>query len=251
MTQRLGIQASTTIQYVMFTIAVIVMTFGVLNTLGVSPTELLAGAGIVSVTAGLVISTFVGGLLSGLLVFTAHRFKAGNVVLVNNIPGKVVELSALVMRIQTDVGQITLQNSAIASGGVILTVVRKQRQFRESRLHYAVGDRVVTPYLNEQGTIKEITSFTTTIRLDSQKEVTFQNNSILSGAKLSQKLPEKQHKRILNLRNFSLFQLLRKFGLNNGTMLFLVFSFKNPWVLLFRLSLWTLTSSNLTVNSLI
>ncbi len=29
---------------------------------------------------------------------------------------------------------------------------------KESRLHYKLGDRVITSFLNEQGTIKEITS---------------------------------------------------------------------------------------------
>jgi small-conductance mechanosensitive channel len=35
--------------------------------------------------------------------------------------------------------------------------------------------------MNEQGTVKEITAFYTAILLDSGKEITFLNNSILSG----------------------------------------------------------------------
>jgi small-conductance mechanosensitive channel len=152
-----------------------------LDTAGVHTSDLLTGAGIISITAGLVISTFVGSLLSGFLVFANYRFKVGDNVMVNNIPGKVIEMSALVMRIQTDVGQITIPNSAIASGGVIITVVRDNETLQESRLHYKVGDRVVTEYQNEQGTVKEITAFYTVIRLDSGKEITYLNNSILSG----------------------------------------------------------------------
>jgi hypothetical protein len=91
-------------------------------------------------------------------------------------------MTALVMRIQTDVGHITLPNSAIASGGVIITVVHKYEALKEGRLHYSVGDRVITSYLNEQGTVKEITPLNTTIQLDSGKEITFLNNSVLSGA---------------------------------------------------------------------
>ena len=87
------------------------------------------------------------------------------------------------MRIQTDVGQITIPNSAIASGGVIITVIRKFREpLKTGRLHYAVGDRVMTSFMNEQGTVKELTPMQTVIHLDSGKEITLLNNSILSGA---------------------------------------------------------------------
>jgi small-conductance mechanosensitive channel len=179
--QRMGTQASTIFYYIMLAITLLFAIFGILDTAGVHTSDLLTGAGIISITAGLVISTFVGSLLSGFLVFANYRFKVGDNVMVNNIPGKVIEMSALVMRIQTDVGQITIPNSAIASGGVIITVVRDNETLQESRLHYKVGDRVVTEYQNEQGTVKEITAFYTVIRLDSGKEITYLNNSILSG----------------------------------------------------------------------
>jgi small-conductance mechanosensitive channel len=125
LTPHIGIQTATILQFAMLAIAVLVMTFGVLNTLGVSPEALLTSAGIISLTIGLVISTFVGSILSGALVFTTHQFKVGDSVIVNNIPGKVTEMTALVMRIRTDVGQMSIPNSAIASGAVILTAVHK------------------------------------------------------------------------------------------------------------------------------
>jgi small-conductance mechanosensitive channel len=86
------------------------------------------------------------------------------------------------MRIQTDVGSVTIPNSAIASGGVIITAVRKYEGQAENRLHYVVGDRVITSYMNEQGTVKELTPYHTVVQLDSGKEITFLNNSILTGA---------------------------------------------------------------------
>jgi small-conductance mechanosensitive channel len=181
MTKRLGNQAATVLQFSMGAIAVIIMSFGVLHTLGVSPETLLTGAGIISITMGLVISTFVGGILAGALVFTTHRFKVGDTVLVNNIPGKVIDITALVTIIRTDVGQISIPNSAIASGAVIITAVHKYEAKSESRLPYSIGDRVVTSYMNEEGTVKELTPLHTIILLDSGKELTFLNNSILSG----------------------------------------------------------------------
>ena len=188
--QRMGDQASTIIQYVMLAIATLIFMFLILSIVNVSATELLTGAGIISITAGLVISTFVGSLLSGFLVFTNYKYRVGDSVLVNNIPGKVVEMSALVMRIKTDVGQITIPNSAVSSGGVIITVVRNYEPQKDGRLHYKVGDRVITSFMNQQGTVKEITLKTTTIQLDSDKEITLLNSSILSGAVVIAKMKQ-------------------------------------------------------------
>jgi small-conductance mechanosensitive channel len=188
----LGLQAATILQFILLAIAILIMTFGVLDIFGVSPSTLLTSAGIISVTVGLVISTFVGGLLSGALVFTTYQFKIGEDVMVNNVPGKITDMTALVMRIRTDVGQITIPNSAIASGGGIITAVQKPDAAQESRLRYALGDRVITSLMNEQGTIKEITAFHTTVLLDSGKEITFLNNSILSGAVPIAKITQKQ-----------------------------------------------------------
>ena len=190
MAQRMGTQVSTILYYVMILVALLFATFGILETIGVRSTDLLTGAGIISITAGLVISTFVGSLLSGFLVFANYRFKVGDNVMVNNIPGKVVEMSALVMRIQTDVGHVTIPNSAIASGGVIITAVHEKETLKESRLHYSVGDRVVTSFMNEQGTVREITAFYTAILLDSGKEITLLNNSILSGGVVVAKITQ-------------------------------------------------------------
>ncbi len=179
--QRMGHQVSTIIYYIMLTIALLFATFGIFATVGVHTSDLITGAGIISITAGLVISTFVGSLLSGFLVFANYRFSVGEKVIVNNIPGKVIEMTALVVRIQTDMGQMTIPNSAIASGGVIITAVRENGPLKDSRLHYNVGDRVLTTYNNELGTVKEITPLETVILLMSGKEITYLNSSILSG----------------------------------------------------------------------
>ena len=181
MAARIGSQASTALQYLIGSIAVIVMSFGVLHTIGVTPETLLTGAGIVSITIGLIASTFVGGILSGALVYTSHKFRVGNNVVVNNIPGKVTEITALVTRIRTDVGEMSIPNSAIASGTVIITVIHKYEFKSQSRLPYATGDRVVTTYMNEAGIVKELTPLHTVILLDSGKEISLLNNSIFSG----------------------------------------------------------------------
>jgi small-conductance mechanosensitive channel len=181
MTKRIGNQTATIMQFSIGAISVLVMSFGVLDTLGVSPVTLLTGAGIASITIGLIISTFVGGILAGALVFTTHRFRVGDSVIINNIPGKVLDITALVTVIRTDVGQMEIPNSAIASGSVIITTIHKYEGKTENRLPYSIGDKVVTTYMNGEGTVKQLTPFHTIVLLDSGKELTFLNNSILSG----------------------------------------------------------------------
>jgi len=177
-----GVQVATIIQFLALGVAVVVMLFVILGIFNVPLATLLTSAGIISVTVGLIISTFVGGILSGALVFTTYQFKIGENVMVNNMPGTIVDMTALVMRIRTDVGVLTIPNSAIASGGVIITSFRKPEAQNESRLPYTVGDRVVTSYKNEEGTVKEITAFHTSVQLDSGREIMFLNSSVLIGA---------------------------------------------------------------------
>jgi small-conductance mechanosensitive channel len=182
MTARIGGPAATVLQFSIGAIAVLVMSFGVLHTLGVSPESLLTGAGIATITIGLIISTFVSGILAGALVFTTHSFRVGDDVLINNIPGKITDMTALVTRIRTDVGQMSIPNSAIASGAVIIIAIHKHEVKSLSRLPYTIGDRVISTYMNEEGSVKELTPLHTVVTLDSGKELTFLNNSVLSGA---------------------------------------------------------------------
>jgi len=181
LSQRMGTRVSGIIWYAMLAIVLLFAAFGISAVVGVHSSDLLTSAGIISITAGLVVSTFVGSMLSGFFVFSTYKFKVGDDVMVNNIPGKVIEMSAFVMRIQTDVGQITIPNSAVASGGIIITVIDEKVPMKDTRLHFGVGDRVLTPYNNEMGTVKEITAFNTAILLDSGKEIIYMNNSIASG----------------------------------------------------------------------
>jgi small-conductance mechanosensitive channel len=190
LTPRIGLQVATILQFLSMALAVVVMTFIILGFFNVNLTTLLASAGIISVTVGLIISTFVGGVLSGALVFTTHKLKIGEDVMVNNMPGRVIDMTALVIRIRTDVGQITIPNSAVASGGVIITAIRTPDPALESRLPYHVGDRVVTSFRNEEGTITQLTGFHTTVLLDSGNEVTFLNTSVLSGAVIVAKITQ-------------------------------------------------------------
>ncbi len=177
-----GDQPATIIQIFFSSIAVLVMVFALLHVLGVSPESLLAGAGIASITIGLIISTFVGSVLSGALVFATHRFKVGDNVIINNVPGKITQITAVATRVRTDIGQMAIPNGAIVSGAVIITKIYSYETSLHSRIPYLKGDRVVTTYMQGEGTVREITPLHTIILLDSGKELTLLNNSILAGS---------------------------------------------------------------------
>jgi len=176
-----GDQPATIIQAFLGSIAVLVMVFALLRVLGVSPESLLTGAGIVSITIGLIMSTFVGSFLNGALVFATHRFRTGDDVMVNNIPGRITQITALATRIRTDIGHVAIPNSAIASGSVIITRIHPHENTSLSRLPYSQGDRIVTTYMAGEGTVKVITPVHTTILLDSGRELYLLNSSILAG----------------------------------------------------------------------
>lgn len=198
-TRQIGVHLATIFQFFMVLIASIVMFFAVLKIFQVSSTTLLVGGGIVTITMGLVISTLVGNILAGTLVLMTNPFRVGDTVLVNNIPGKIEEITTMFTRIRSDIGgHIVIPNTAIIQGSLIVTKIPTDEALPQTRLPYSLGDSVYTTYMNEEGVIKELTTFHTKILLDSGKELTFLNNTVLTGsvavAKISLNTADKKHK---------------------------------------------------------
>jgi small-conductance mechanosensitive channel len=193
--RHIGAQPATVFQLFMILVASILIIFALLDIFQVSPTALLIGGGVVSIVMGLVISTLVGNILAGTLVLMTHPFRVGDIVSVNNVPGRVEEISAMVTRVRNDVGgQIVIPNSAIVQGGVVVTTFPKHVASLPSRLPYSVGDRVYTTYMNAEGVVKELTAFHTKIVLDSGKELTFLNTSVITGSVAVARISQKSEK---------------------------------------------------------
>jgi small-conductance mechanosensitive channel len=181
--RHVGVHMATIFTPVMMLVAAVVIIFAVLNIFQVSSTTLLVSGGIVSIVVGLVISTFFGNILAGTLVLITHPFRVGDTVLINNVPAKITDMSAMVTKIRTDTGgEMVIPNTAIAQGSVIVTRIPMEESSLRSRLPYAVGDRVYTTYMNQEGVVKELTPLYTRILLDSGREITFLNNSVLAGS---------------------------------------------------------------------
>ena len=182
LSKHVGVHVAVIFQFFMILVVGIVVFFASLGIFQVSPTTLLVGGGIASIVIGLVISTFVGNILAGTLVLMTRPFSIGDVVMVNNIPGTVEEITAMVTRIRNDIGGVVvIPNTAIVQGGVIVTTFPASEAIVGRRLPYSQGDRVYTTYMNAEGVVKELTAFYTKILLDSGREITFLNSSVLTG----------------------------------------------------------------------
>ena len=170
-------------EFVMIVLVILMSTFSLLHIFNVDTNTLLISGGIISITVGLVVSTFVGDTLAGMLVFLLNLYRVGDTVLVNNVPCKVENMSALVTRFRNDTGgRLSIPNTAISDGGVIITRFPDlENGAAISRLPYVKGDRVYTTYMNAQGVVTALDSIHTQIKLDSGMELSFLNNSVLSG----------------------------------------------------------------------
>jgi small-conductance mechanosensitive channel len=182
LSKHIGVHGATVLRNLLILVACIIMIFTILNILQVSPSSLLIGGGIVSIVFSLVISTTIGDLLAGTFVLMTRPYEVGDTVLINNIPCKVEEITSLVTKVKNDFGgRMTIPNSAIMQGSVIVTSFSDYDTGMVSRLPYVEGDRIYTTYLNQEGVVSEITPFRTRILLDSGKELTFLNTSVLIG----------------------------------------------------------------------
>ena len=179
----IGVHVASLFQILLILTALIVMIFSILHILQVSLSSLLISGGIVSIVFGLIVSSFVGNLLAGNFVLMTRPYKIGDTILINNIPCRVEQITSLVTRVKNDFGgQMIIPNTAIMQGNVIVTSFQSQDLDPIKRLPYALGDRIYTTYLNQEGVVTDLTPFLTKILLDSGKEVTFLNTSVLLGS---------------------------------------------------------------------
>jgi small-conductance mechanosensitive channel len=183
MGRRVGHHPATIFSLFMALVTIIITVFTILDIFQVSATTLLLGGGIVTLIIGLVLSTLVGSTLAGTLVLATNMFRVGDSVLVNNVPGRIEEITTMFTRIRNDMGgEIVVPNTALIQGSIIMTKIPTEESTPNRRLPYSLGDRVYTTYLNEEGTVREISPFQTKILLDSGREITFLNTSIIAGS---------------------------------------------------------------------
>jgi len=183
LSNRLGVEISNLFELIMIVLIAIISIFHVLHVFNVDTNTLLLGGGIISLTVGLIVSTFVGDTLAGMLVILLGLYRVGDTVLVNTVPCRVEEVTSLVTRFRNDAGGvITIPNTAMTQGSVMITRFQDLNEgVSINRLPYAKGDRVYTTYMNATGTVEDVDPIHTLIKLDSGMEISFMNNSVLTG----------------------------------------------------------------------
>jgi small-conductance mechanosensitive channel len=181
LSKRTDPHAATAFSFFMGIITAIVAFLAVLHILQVSAEALLIGGGLVTIILGLILSTLLGNMFAGVLMLMSNPFRVGDNVLVNNIPGRVEEITSMFTRIRNDSGGETIvPNSALIQGVVVITKA-PQTASTLPRLPYSLGDRIYTAYVGGEGVVTEVTPFHTKVLLDSEREITIPNNSVLTG----------------------------------------------------------------------
>jgi small-conductance mechanosensitive channel len=177
-----GSHASVLLTFFMVLISLVGAFFALLNAVHVPANTLLLGGGIVSIVIGLLVSTLFGNIISGALMLTTFPFRIGDFVLVNSIPGRIEEVTSLYTRISSNSGGDTvIPNSAIISGNILISRLPTDTTTISTRLNYAVGDRIYTSYIGGEGTVTEITPYSTRVLLDSGRDAMIPNNGIFTG----------------------------------------------------------------------
>ncbi|MDV3277887.1 MAG: mechanosensitive ion channel family protein [Nitrososphaerales archaeon] len=171
------------VQMLIIIITSLFVLFAVLNTLEVPPNTLLVGGGFLSIVIGLIVSTLFGNIIAGAVLLTTYPFKVGDNVIVNNVTGRILEITSFYTRILNTSGSETvIPNAAIIQGTAVVSKLSADDSSLSTRLHYSVGDKIYTNYIGGEGTVVEITPLHTKVHLDSGRVARIPNNSIFSGA---------------------------------------------------------------------
>jgi len=168
--------------YILVMLDAFAVVISILEIMNVPASSLLLGGSLGAIIIGLAVSTLFGNIFSGALVLFAKPVVVGDEVLVNNIPGRIEEISTLFMKIANESGTETiLPNSALVSGAVTLTRVASKSGF-VNRLPFEAGDRIYTSYVGGEGMIKQVDPLYMTVVLDDGREIKIPNNGIMTGA---------------------------------------------------------------------
>jgi len=200
LSKHVGPHAASTLSFVMVVTSVVIGFFAVLHVFQIAADSLLVGGGVVAVVVGIFVSTLFGNVASGALILAAFPFRVGESVMINSIPGRIEEITGMYTRIRNTSGSETvIPNSAIIQGSVVVTKMRT-KSAHPSELPYAVGDRIYTSYIGGEGRVTEITPFHTKVVLDSGREATIPNNSVVTGTVQVGKLSDSRGKLEFTLR---------------------------------------------------
>ena len=93
-------------------LAVIVLVFLILETFGVNPTAILAGAGILSLVIGLGAQPLIEDIIAGLFIIFENVFDVGDIVVIDDFRGTVQEIGIRTTKIVDTGGNVKVVNNS-------------------------------------------------------------------------------------------------------------------------------------------
>lgn len=93
-------------------LAVIVLVFLILETFGVNPTAILAGAGILSLVIGLGAQPLIEDIIAGLFIIFENVFDVGDIIVIDDYRGTVQEIGIRTTKIVDTGGNVKVVNNS-------------------------------------------------------------------------------------------------------------------------------------------
>lgn len=145
------------------TIIALAGTLVILSIMHVSVSSLLVSGGIAAIIIGLAISTVVGNLISGMMLFAVFPIRVGDSIFINNVPGRVSKITSIYTSIITESGtELVIPNSALVQGYFLIAKGSGSNRVFD----YRVGDHVFLPSLNLNGEVAEINEFYASVKTE-------------------------------------------------------------------------------------
>ena len=93
-------------------LAVIILVFLILETFGVNPTAILAGAGILSLVIGLGAQPLIEDIIAGLFIIFENVFDVGDIIVIDDYRGTVQEIGIRTTKIVDTGGNVKVVNNS-------------------------------------------------------------------------------------------------------------------------------------------
>jgi small-conductance mechanosensitive channel len=102
--------------------------------------SLVAAMGVGSIVLGFALQDFLGNLLSGLSLLSAHKFGIGDWIIVNGRPSRVVEMDwRTVTLVDSSSARTIVANSSLAKGNLVIAAQARQPSWAEIGLAISVS----------------------------------------------------------------------------------------------------------------
>ena len=102
------------------TAKITLIIFGIITTLGVNVSALVAGLGLTGFAVGFALKDTISNLLAGVLILLYHPFGTGNRIKISGYEGTVVSIDLRYTELEGDGGRILIPNSKLFTNPIVV-----------------------------------------------------------------------------------------------------------------------------------